>query len=154
MYELWLFLHILGAIVAFGFGFYAPVFGAAAAREPQHGNWYMRTSKRLSNMILIPVSISMAITGTLLVTTTGGMRRFEELWLTVGVILYVIALLIVFLAQRPALNRVLELTSGPPAPGGPPPEVPALIRRLQVLGVALLVLVLAIVALMVWKPVL
>ena len=28
MFQLWLFLHILGAIVAFGFGFYAPVYGA------------------------------------------------------------------------------------------------------------------------------
>ena len=31
MFQLWLFLHILGAIVAFGFGFYAPIYGAMAA---------------------------------------------------------------------------------------------------------------------------
>ncbi len=154
MYELWLFLHVLGAIAAFGFGFYAPIFGAAAGREPQHGNWYLRAANRVSNGVLVPVAISMAITGTLLVASTGGMRRFEELWLTIAVILYVIALLIVFLAQRPALAKVIELTSGPPAPGGPPPEVPALVRRLQVLGLVLLVLTVAIVALMVWKPIL
>jgi uncharacterized membrane protein len=154
MYELWLFLHVLGAIVAFGFGFYAPIFGMAAAREPQHGNWYMRTAKRVSSVILIPVSLSMAITGTLLVASSGSMRRFEELWLAVGLTLYVIALLIVFLAQRPALDKVIELTSGPPAPGGPPAEVPALVRRLQVYGIVLLVLIVAIVALMIWKPVL
>jgi uncharacterized membrane protein len=154
MYELWLFLHILGAIVAFGFGFYAPVYGAALAREPQHGNWYLRTSKRVSDMILIPVAISMAITGTLLVASTGGMRRFEELWLTVALILYVIALLIVFLGQRPGVTRVLELTSAPPGPSGPPAEVPALLRRLRLYGFALLGLILVIAALMVWKPVL
>jgi len=160
MYELWLFLHILGAIAAFGFGFYAPIFGAAAAREPQHGNWYLRATRRVSNGVLVPVAISMAITGTLLVVETGGMRRFEQLWLTVSVILYVIALLIVFLAQRPALARVIELTSAPagpdaaPAPGGPPAEVPALVRRLRILGLVLLVLTVAIVALMVWKPIL
>lgn len=169
MYELWLFLHVLGAIVAFGFGFYAPVFGAAASREPQHGNWYMRASKRVSDMILIPVAISMAITGTLLVTASGGFRRFEELWLTVSVILYVVALAIVFLGQRPGLKRVIELTSGGsasggpvpaapasggPVPAGPPAEVPLLLRRLRLLGFALLGLVLAIVALMVWKPIL
>ena len=61
----------------------------------------------------------MAITGTLLVVETGGMRRFEELWLTISLVLYVIALVIVFLAQRPALAKVIELTSGPPAPGRP-----------------------------------
>jgi uncharacterized membrane protein len=154
MYELWLFLHILGAVAAFGFGFYAPIFGSAAAAEPQHGNWYMRAAKRVSNGVLVPVAISMAITGTLLVASTGGMRRFEELWLTVAVILYVISLLIVFLAQRPALIKVIELTSGLPSPGGPPTEVPALLRRLRLLGYVLLLLVIAIVALMVWKPVL
>ena len=160
MYELWLFLHVLGAIAAFGFGFYAPVFGTAAAREPEHGNWYMRASKRVSNGVLIPVAISMAITGTLLVVETGGMRRFEQLWLTTSLVLYVVALGIIFLAQRPALAKVIELTSGPPAPAGPlapagpPAEVPALLRRLRLLGYVLLLLVIAIVALMVWKPVL
>jgi hypothetical protein len=39
-------------------------------------------------------------------------------------------------------------------PAGPPAEVPALLRRLRLLGYVLLVLVIAIVALMVWKPVL
>lgn len=154
MYELWLFLHVLGAIVAFGFGFYAPVFGAAAAREPQHGNWYMRASKRVSDMILIPVAISMFITGTLLVVETGGFRRFEELWLTIAFVLYVIAQLIVFLGQRPGLKKVIELTSTPPGPGGPPAEVPALLKRLRLFGFVLLALVIAIVALMVWKPLL
>jgi uncharacterized membrane protein len=152
MYELWLFLHILGAIVAFGFGFYAPVYGASLAREPQHGNWYLRTSKRVSDMILIPVAISMAITGTLLVVSTGGMRRFEELWLTIAVVLYVIALLVVFLGQRRGVKRVIELTSAPPGPGGPPAEVPGLLGRLRLYGLVLLGLVLAITALMVWKP--
>ncbi len=154
MYELWLFLHVLGAIVAFGFGFYAPVFGAAAAREPQHGNWYMRASKRISDMILIPVAISMFVTGTLLVVETGGFRRFEELWLAISFVLYVIALLIVFLGQRPGLKKVIALTSTPPGPGGPPAEVPALLARLRLFGFVLLGLVIAIVALMVWKPIL
>ena len=154
MTNLWLFLHILGAIAAFGFGFYAPVFGMASAREPQHGNWYMRASKRVSNAVIVPVAISMAVTGTLLVVETGGMRRFEELWLAVSLVLYVIALLIVFLRQRPALNTVIALTEQPPGPEGPPAELTENVRKLQLYGVSLLVLTIAIVALMVWKPVL
>ncbi len=154
MYELWLFLHILGAIAAFGFGFYAPVFGMATAREPQHGNWYMRASKRVSNAVLIPVAISMFITGTLLVMERGGMRRFEELWLSVSLLLYVTALLIVFLLQRPALNKVIALTEQPPGPGGPPAGLAENVRKMQRYGMILLVLTIAIVALMVWKPVL
>ncbi len=152
MYQLWLFLHILGAIAAFGFGFYAPIFGRASAAEPQHGNWYLRAAKRVSNGVIIPVAITMFITGTLLVMDSGGMERFQELWLSLALVLYVIALLVVFLVQRPVLNKVIELTSQPPGPDGPAPELPALVRRMQLAGVALLVLIIAIVALMVWKP--
>lgn len=152
MYQLWLFLHILGAIAAFGFGFYAPIFGRASASEPQHGNWYLRAAKRVSNVVIVPVAITMFITGTLLVMDSGGMERFQELWLAVSLLLYVIALLIVFLVQRPVLNKVIELTSQPPGPEGPSQELPALVRRMQLAGVALLVLIIVIVALMVWKP--
>ena len=152
MLPLWLFLHVLGAIVAFGFGFYAPVYGAMVAREPQHGNWFLRASKRVSDYVITPVALSMAVTGVLLVSATGGMQRFQELWLAVSVLLYVIALGIVFLVQRPTLKRVIELTSAPPGPAGPPAEVPALLARLRNLGMVLLLLIIAIVALMVWRP--
>lgn len=154
MFQLWLFLHVLGAIVAFGFGFYAPFYGRASAQEPQHANWWLRASKTVSNVVIIPVAISMAVTGTLLVLTTGGTSRFQEAWLALALVLYVIALLVVFLVQRPTLSKVISLTSGPPGPDGPPPELPALIKRMQASGFALLVLVVAIAALMIWKPLL
>jgi uncharacterized membrane protein len=152
MFQLWLYLHILGAIVAFGFGFYAPVYGAMLAREPQHGNWYLRASKRVSDVVTIPVALSMAVTGSLLVMSSGGVQRFSELWLTVAIVLYVVALLVVFLLQRPAISKVIALTSTPPGPGGPPPEVPALLSRVRLYGIVLLILVVTIVALMVTKP--
>jgi uncharacterized membrane protein len=152
MYQLWLFLHILGAIAAFGFGFYAPIFGRASAAEPQHGNWYMRAAKRVSNGVIVPVAITMFITGVLLVMETGGMQRFQEPWLATSLIIYVAALAVVFLVQRPALDKVIELTSQPPGPEGPSPELPALVQRMQLAGLALLVMTIAIVALMVWKP--
>jgi uncharacterized membrane protein len=157
MYELWLFLHVLGAIAAFGFGFYSPIYGMATRREPEHLNWFLRASARVSRGILIPVAISMAVTGTLLVASTGGMRRFEELWLMVSLLLYVIALGIILIGQRPITSRVIALTATPPSAGAPPgvsAELPALVRKLQVYGMVVLALVIVIVALMVWKPVL
>lgn len=152
MYQLWLFLHVLGAIAAFGYGFYAPIFGRASAAEPQHGNWYLRAAKRVSSGVLLPVALTMFVTGVLLVVETGGFRRFEELWLALSLLIYVAALAIIFLLQRPTLNKVIELTSAPPGPSGPPAEVPELLRRLQIYGVLLLLATVAIVALMVWKP--
>lgn len=152
MYSLWLFLHVLGAIVAFGFAFYAPIFGAMVAKEPQHGNWFLRAAKRVSDILVIPVAVSMSITGVLLVTQTGGFKRFGELWLAVALILYVIALLVVFLLQRPTLKRVIALTSEPAGTGGPPAEVPVLLGRMRLYGGITLLLIIAIVALMVAKP--
>jgi uncharacterized membrane protein len=152
MFQLWLFLHILGAIVAFGFGFYAPVYGAMLSGEPQHGNWYLRASKRVSDVVVIPVGISMAVTGVLLVMSSGGVERFSELWLALAIVLYVIALLIVFLRQRPTVSKLIELTSTPPGPGGPPADVPVLLSRTRRYGMVLVVLIIAIVALMVAKP--
>lgn len=152
MFQLWLSLHILGAIGAFGFGFAAPLFGSALSKEPQHGNWYLRAVKRVSDVLIVPLALSMAVTGTLLVMETGGLRRFGELWLALAVVVYVGALAAVFLVQRPALARVIELTSAPPGPGGPPPEVPLLVGRLKLVGIGLVVAITTIVVLMVFKP--
>ena len=152
MFQLWLFLHILGAIVAFGFGFYAPIYGAMAAKEPQHGNWFMRATKRVSDYVLIPVALSMAVTGVLLVAERGGVDRFKELWLALAIVIYVAALLIIFLVQRPTVNKLIALTSAPPGPDGPPAEAPALLRRLRMLGMVLLAAVVFILYLMVYKP--
>ena len=152
MYQLWLILHIVGAIGAFGFGFAAPIFGAAVAKEPQHGNWFLRSTKRVSDVLIIPLALSMAVTGTLLVLSTGGLSRFGEVWLATAVVVYVIALSLVFLVQRPALQRLIALTSSPPGPDGPPAEVPGLLSRLRLVGVLLVIAIITIVVLMVAKP--
>jgi uncharacterized membrane protein len=150
MFHLWMFLHILGAIAAFGFGFYAPIFGMATAREPQHGHWFTRASKRVSNIIIMPFAILMFVTGAMLVQTGG--VEWSARWLSVSMLLYFIALGIVFLLQRPAVNRVIELSAQPPGAEGPPPELAANVRRMQIYGTLLLLLTLAVLALMVWKP--
>ena len=149
-FQLWMFLHILGAIAAFGFGFYAPIFGMASAKEPQHSNWFSRASKRISNIIIVPFAILMFITGALLVESGG--VEWSTRWLSVAMLLYVIALVIVFALQRPALNKVIALTAEPPGPDGPPTELLKNVGRMKMYGIALLLLMLVILALMVFKP--
>ena len=56
------------------------------------------------------------------------------------------------LVQRPAVNRIIALAEQPPAPEGPLAELAAAANRLRIAGVVLLLLVLAVLALMVWKP--
>ena len=78
--------------------------------------------------------------------------KLEELWLSLALIIYIGALLVVFLLQRPTLNKLIELTAAPPGPDGPSPEVPRLGARLRLYGMVLLVAVIAILLLMVYKP--
>jgi uncharacterized membrane protein len=152
MHDLWLFLHILGAIAAFGYGFASPIIGSMAAREPQHVNWYLRASQRVTDLLVLPVAVSLFVTGTLLVIETGGFARFQELWLSVAFVIYVLAILAILFVQRPAISRVIALTSGSLGAGDGDPDVERLSRRTRIVGMALGVVVIVIVALMVYKP--
>ena len=150
MFQLMLFLHIVGAIIAFGFGFAVPVIGKMAAAEPQHANWFLRAGKRVGDTILFPASISMAITGAGLIYF--GSRTPKEMWLSIAMGIYVIAILVVLFVQRPTMARLIALTSTPPGPTGPDPMVPVLLKRSRMVGLGLSLAVLVIVFLMVYKP--
>ena len=151
MLQLWKFLHYLGAIAAFGYGFYAPVFGMAVAREPQHSNWFSRAAKRVSNFVITPFAIFMFITGAALIETSVAWE-WSTRWLSVAMLLYFIALFIALFLQRSSLNKVIALSGEPPGPDGPPAELLKHSQRMKIYGVVLLLLTLAILALMVWKP--
>jgi len=147
MFELFLFLHVLGAIIAFGFGFTVPVIARMAGAEPQHGNFFLRAGKRVSDTILIPASLSMAVTGAGLIYF--GSRTPREMWLSISMGIYVVAILVVLFVQRPTFQQLIALTATPP---GPDPQVPVLLKRTRVVGLGLIVAVAFIVYLMVNKP--
>ena len=150
-----LFLHVLGAIVAFGPTFTFPVIGAMAGSEPQHANFATRVSYALSSRIVYPIGITLPITGAAMIIVRGiDLSSRAYWWLGLAIVLYVIAYGYSFFVQSKHVHRVIELTSAPPPPGagGPPPEVPALVRKIQLGGMAMTVLLVAIILLMVVKP--
>ena len=146
-----LFLHVLGAIVAFGFGFAAPIIGPMVAKEPQHGNFIARVNVHVSERLIKPAAISMAITGVAMILVLG-LDLAKNVWLDIAIVLYVIALGFATFVQTANGKHLVELTSSPPGPGGPSPEIPATIAKLQQGGALLLALIAAIVFLMVVKP--
>jgi uncharacterized membrane protein len=149
-----LFLHVLGAIVAFGPGFTQPLVGRLTASEPQHGNFSARVSQLTTDRVVIPAALSMPVTGALMILV-GGIDLLATRWLLLAIVLYVIALLIAVLLQRPAIQRMVALTSAPPpagAPPGPPPGLPETAAALRRNGAILGILVVTIVLLMVVKP--
>jgi hypothetical protein len=150
-----LFLHVLGAIVAFGPTFAFATMAGMGRAEPQHANFGVRLSHTISSRFVYPVGITLPITGALMIGALGinPMDR-TYWWLAAGIILYIIAYGYSFFVQRKYVERIIELTSAPPPPGtsGPPPEVAALGRRIGQGGMVLGVLLVLIVLLMVVKP--
>ena len=159
-----LFLHILGAVIAFGPGFALSIFGAASGREPQHANFVLRASEVVAKRLILPLAIFQGITGLALVLVEGT-QLLTRLWLLVAIVLYAGALYIAIGLNLPNLKRLIEMTSapaggapaggppagGPPA-GGPPPELLDRIRKARQYGMAMSGLVVVIVFLMVVKP--
>lgn len=152
-----LFLHILGAIIAFGPGFAFAFFGAAAGREPQHANFTLRTTAVVATRLIVPLAILQGVTGLGLVLVEGT-ELLTRLWLLVAIALYAIALFIAIGLNLPNLRRLIELSTPPagappgPPPGGPPPELIARAARSRQYGMAMSLLVVVIVFLMVVKP--
>lgn len=153
-----LFLHVGGAILAFGPTYAFPLIASMAAAEPAHLNFALRAQHRIAHVLVTPLALFQGVTGLLLVWRVG----FELLtrgWLLLSIALYLIALTISFTMLYPALRVLIPATSGPPperpagdAPAGPPPHVAAAIRKGRMGGKINSVLVLVIVFLMVTRP--
>jgi Predicted integral membrane protein (DUF2269). len=149
------FLHVMGAILAFGPTFAYSIMGAMAGREPQHANFSARQTAAIGNKMVYPLAIVQGITGVLLILAAS-INVEAAPWLAIGVVLYAIALSFALTVQRNALHHLIELTSAPPPPGtppGPPPsEILAIVKKIQRGGMFLGLVILVIVFLMVVKP--
>ena len=175
LFSLFLFLHVLGAIVAFGPALSFGAIGAFGGREPQHSNFTVRLTRMLSSRIVIPVALTLPITGALMIYFAKiDLAARQNWWLGLAIVLYAIAILFAAFVQLKAADRLIELTSGGPPPGaggppagaggpppgapgpgprpGPPPHIAAALKRVQQGGIVLSVLIVTIVLLMVVKP--
>jgi uncharacterized membrane protein len=149
-----LFLHVFGAILAFGPTYAYSIIGSLGRAEPQHANFGLRASAMIGTKLSYPLAILQGVTGVILMLLIG-IDGMPPAWLTLGIILYVIALVFALTVQRGRLHKMIELTSAPPppdAPPGPSPELAAVAKGLAQGGMALGLTVAVIVFLMVVKP--
>ena len=148
-----LFVHVLGAILAFGPTFAFSIIGAMGGQEPQHGNFATRVSARITDRLVEPLAIFQGITGVLLILITGR-NLLTSAWLMIAIVLYLGALGYSLFVQRRDVHRIIELTSAPPPPDatGPPPGLLEVVARVQRAGMILGIVVVLIVFLMVVKP--
>lgn len=161
-FPLFLLLHVLAAIVAFGPVFAFPLIGRMGGSEPQHANFSTRVSAAVSRRITIPAALTMPVSGVLMIWATG--VNWAQPWLITGVALYAFAVSYAVAVQGRAVTRLIDLTSGPPpsagpgpagsgAPaGGPPPEIAATVGQVQRGGILLMAVIVIIVMLMVFRP--
>jgi uncharacterized membrane protein len=152
---LFLFLHVMGAILAFGPTYAYSIMGSMAGKEPQHANFSARQTEAIGNRLVYPLAVFQGITGILLILAAQ-IDVSAAPWLGIGIVLYLITLTYALTVQRNALHHLIELTSTPPPPGTPPgpppPEVMATVRKIQRGGIFLGLMVVVIVFLMVVKP--
>ena len=150
-----LFVHVLGAIIAFGPTFAFAIIGAMGGKEPQHANFATRVSQRIGDRLVEPLAIFQGITGVLLIWISGrNLFGPESRWLLLAIVLYGFGLYFAIFVQSRWVGGIIEMTSAPPPPGasGPPPALVELIRKVQRGGMILGINIAVIVLLMVVKP--
>jgi hypothetical protein len=155
-----LWLHIFGAIIAFGPTYAFSLIGGMGAKEPMHGNFAVRIVEKIESGITIPLAVVQGITGVGLLLTSGrDLTQPTNYWLGIAIVLYAIALGFSIFVQLKRVEHFVAVTSSPPpppapgaAPAGPPPAVAAAARAVQQGGMLLTVLVTSIIFLMIVKP--
>jgi uncharacterized membrane protein len=161
MFQLFLFLHVMGAIAVFGPSFAFPLIASQAQKAPQHGNFAAVVMELIERRIIIPGAIVQGITGVALILIANrDLTSAANRWLVGGIVLYLIAILFAIFVQARNAEKMVHLTAGGPPPGpppagapaGPPPEIAATGKKLQQGGILLSVLIVLIVILMVVKP--
>ena len=153
---LYLAIHIMTAIVAFGPNFVLPLIARMAAQEPQHGLFAIRLTDRIERRVVLPLALTMPISGGLLVWAQS-IDLVNTHWLLLAIGLYVVTVAFAIGVQLRTIDRMIEVggrmaAGGPAQAAGPGAEMAALGARARNGGFFLMLMVVAIVSLMAGKP--
>jgi uncharacterized membrane protein len=114
---LFLTIHVLTAIVAFGPNFVMPIIARAAAQEPQHGLFALRLTHRIVRRVVIPLALTMPISGGLLVWSEN-LDLGQAHWLLLAIGLYIVTVTFAVGVQLRTVEAMIEI-AGRMAAGGP-----------------------------------
>jgi uncharacterized membrane protein len=155
--SIFLFLHVLGAIAAFGPSFVFPLIARQSREMPSGAMFGLKLTDTIERRLIIPLGLFQAVTGIGLILTLDYDVTAAH-WLALGILLYVIAIGFAILVQSRTIEAMIQIIekAPPPAPGTPPgpppPAFVALAKRAQMGGIFLSIMLVAIVFLMVVKP--
>jgi len=142
-----LYTHILLAIVAVGSNMTYAVWTARAARHPEHLAFALRGVKLIDDRIANPAYGLLLVTGLLMVWRVP--VPLAQFWLVTALILYGLAVALAAGVYTPTLRRQIEALEQHGADSG---EYRRRDARATAVGIALAVLVIAIVFFMVVRP--
>ena len=163
-YDVVLVLHILASIVGFGTVTLNGIRGAHAKARPGPGGLAIGESSFQVSKIAELFIYSVPFFGIGLVFMSDDAWEFEQAWIAISIVLYIVGLGISHGVMMPSEKRMNALAAelvaaGPPpagaAAGGPPPQVvemEGLEKKLAIGGTVLNLLLVIIVVLMVFKP--
>jgi len=143
------YIHILAAIVAVGFNISYAVWIIRARRDPAHTGFALKGIKFLDDRIANPSYGVLLVTGLLMVFLAG--YRITTFWIDASLVLFVVLIVIAASQYTPTLRKQIALVE---AGDTSSTEFNRLAQRGQILGQALGVIVLVILAMMVFKPIL
>ena len=155
--SIFLFLHVLGAIAAFGPSFVFPLIARQSQAMPSGAMFGLKLTDTIERRLIIPLGLFQAVTGIGLILTLS-IDVTTAHWLALGIVLYVIAIGFAILVQSRTIEAMIQMIekAPPPAPGTPPGPPPpaflALAKRAQLGGIFLTILLVSIVFLMTVKP--
>lgn len=158
-YNVVLTLHILTVVIGLGAVFLNGLYGAQVkARRGPEGLAIAEANLKVSKFAEWFI-YAIPIFGIGLVFMSDDAIEFDETWIWLSIVLYIVAMGISHGLLYPTVKRMhvlmAEMIAGPPPMGGPPPqaaEMAQLGKRVGAAGAALNLLVVVLIVLMVFKP--
>ena len=150
LYAVLKFVHVLLAMIAIGFNAsYGLLIGRArsGAGDARELKFALRTVKVMDDYVANPCYVLLLLTGAAMVHVAG--YSWSQPWLHGSLALLVVVAVLGLAFYTPTLRRQIEVLD---ARGAGDPEFVRLSKRGTLLGAALGVIVIVIVALMVFKP--
>jgi uncharacterized membrane protein len=142
------FIHILLAIIAFGFNATYPIWIQRAERHPEHLDFALRGVKILDDYAANPAYVLLLLSG-LTMAFVGHYNILTTFWLQAALVIFLIVAILGFGVYTPTLRRQIQALA---TEGQESQAYQSLSMRGTIVGIILAVLVLLILVLMVFRP--
>jgi hypothetical protein len=162
VYQAFLYLHILAAIVGFGSVMLNGVYAMQAKQRPGREGLAIFEANLFVTKMAEYAIYAVFVFGLITAILGDPYIKFSQAWLSAAMGLYIVGIAISHAVMIPSAKKMgtllTKLAAGPPpgaAAGGPPPEVAeveALGKRMGMFGAILNLLVVVVLFLMVVKP--